>query len=222
LDSVQVYLAGGIIITGATMESLGFWNGVMLSTFVCYGLKLIAVVLQQLVIGGGLRRRASVRQIVGVNTLTIRAIKFILERPGKLNIDKVAILCGGPDWPTSVLTGILGLKVCDMLIGSAPVYFVIAPTCFSSAMLLKTGGEYAAIAAVIVAVAGIIQIGASLVAVFYITKCIDANKEELDAYPVDKEVEELDRQALELSENKYEAVNWQTGFLSLKVSTNDC
>jgi hypothetical protein len=58
-------------------------------------------------------------------------------------------------------------------------------------MLLKTGGEYAAMAAVIVAVAGVMQIGASLVAVFYITKTTDANKEELEAYPIDKEVEEL-------------------------------
>jgi hypothetical protein len=65
-SGVPVYLSGGIIITGATQESLGFWNAVMLSTFVCYGLKLIAVVLQQLLIGGGLRQSAAVRQMVGV------------------------------------------------------------------------------------------------------------------------------------------------------------
>jgi hypothetical protein len=217
IPGVPVYLSGGIIITGNTMDTFGFWNGVLLSTFVCYGLKLVAVVLQQKVIGGGLRQSAQVRQIVGVNTLTIKAIKFVLERPGKMNIDKIAILCGGPDWPTSVLTGILGLKVTDMLIGSAPVYFVIAPTCFSSAMLLQTGGEYAAIAALVVAVAGIMQVGASLVAVFYITKCIDANKAELDAYPIDEEVEELDRLALEQKDKRYEAVNWHSGFLDQKV-----
>jgi hypothetical protein len=218
IPGVPVYLSGGIIITGATMEAIGFWNGVMLSTLVCYCLKLVAVVLQQLVIGGGLRQSASVRQVVGVNSLTIRAIKYILSQPGKLKIDKVAILCGGPDWPTSVLTGILGLKVTDMLIGSGPVYFVIAPTCFSSAMLLQTSGDYDAIAAVIVAVAGVMQIGASLVAVFYITKTIDANKEELEAYPIDKEVEELDKLALQAKDDRYEAVNWQSGFLDLKVS----
>jgi hypothetical protein len=222
IPGVPVYLSGGIIITGATMESLGFWNGVMLSTFVCYGLKLIAVVLQQGVIGGGMRQSAKVRQLVGVNSLTIRAIKYILEQPGMLKIDKVAILCGGPDWPTSVLTGILDLKVLNMLVGSAPVYFVIAPTCFSAAMLLKTEGEYAALGAIIVAVAGVMQIGASLVAVFYITKTIDANKEELEAYPIDEEVAALDKQALEDADNKYEAINWQTGFLDLKVSLRDC
>ena len=37
------------------------------------------------------------------------------------------ILCGGPDWPTSVLTGILNLSVIKMLIGSAPVVIIIVP-----------------------------------------------------------------------------------------------
>jgi hypothetical protein len=220
IPGVPVYLAGGIIITGATMDKFGFWNGVILSTFVCYGLKLIAVVLQQKGIGGGLRQSAAVRQIVGVNTLTIRAIKYILSQPGKLKLAKVAILCGGPDWPTSVLTGILGLPVCDMLVGSIPVYFVIAPTCFSSAMLLQTSGDYDAIGAVIVAVAGVMQIGASLVAVFYITKCIDANKRELDEYPIDEKVKALDQLALERKDLRYEAVNWHSGFLDLKVSAS--
>jgi hypothetical protein len=33
------------------------------------------------------------------------------------------------------------------------------------------------------------------------------------------QVEELDKQALQDSDNRYEAINWQTGFLDLKVNT---
>ena len=46
-------------------------------------------------------------------------------------IDKVCILVGGPDWPTSVLTGILGLDVFEMLLGSCPILLLIAPTCMA-------------------------------------------------------------------------------------------
>ena len=35
-----------------------------------------------------------------------------LKRPG-LDMGKVGILCGGPDWPTSVLTGLLKCKLSD-------------------------------------------------------------------------------------------------------------
>ena len=50
----------------------------------------------------------------------IRAIRLILSKPG-MSLKKISILCGGPDWPTSVLTGILKLRVLSMLWGSVPV-----------------------------------------------------------------------------------------------------
>jgi hypothetical protein len=41
----------------------------------------------------------------------------VLEDPKYLTTGKVAILVGGPDWPTSVTTGILGISLVPMLIG---------------------------------------------------------------------------------------------------------
>ena len=53
-------------------------------------------------------------------TAGIKAIRLILEEPG-LTTAKVSILVGGPDWPTSVLTGILKLPAAGMQIGTLPV-----------------------------------------------------------------------------------------------------
>ena len=46
------------------------------------------------------------------------------------------ILCGGPDWPTSVATGIMGLDVWKMLLGSLPVVLLIVPSCLLGACQL--------------------------------------------------------------------------------------
>ena len=77
-------------------------------------LKLTAVVLAA-AIGELLGKKVSIKYMVGVHKVSIRAIEMILKRPG-LNKAKVAILIGGPDWPTSVLTGILGLSLPQMLL----------------------------------------------------------------------------------------------------------
>ena len=45
-------------------------------------------------------RTSSLLRFVGVDKVPTRAMEQILKQDG-LKIDKVAILVGGPDWPTS-------------------------------------------------------------------------------------------------------------------------
>lgn len=47
---------------------------------------------------------------------------------------KIGILCGGPDWPTSVLCGIMRLELIPILIGTFPVFFLIIPTVITGAL----------------------------------------------------------------------------------------
>jgi len=47
------------------------------------------------------------------------------------------ILCGGPDWPTSVLAGILRLSLFQCLLGTAPIIFSIAPMALTGSFYLK-------------------------------------------------------------------------------------
>ena len=66
--------------------------------------------------------------MVGVKTVTVRAVEQILRTPG-LSLRKCAILVGDPDWSTGVLTEILGLEVGQMLLGTAPCLVVVVMPC---------------------------------------------------------------------------------------------
>lgn len=65
--------------------------------------------------------------MVGINSEGIRAMRVVLADP-KFTANKVFVLVGGPDWPVSVLCGILGLDVFPILLGTLPVASMIVPT----------------------------------------------------------------------------------------------
>jgi hypothetical protein len=70
-----------------------------------------------------------------------------------------------------------------------------------------------AISSVVVAFAGVMQLGASLVAVHFISKTLDEQKAVLDAMPMDEEVALLDRKAQVKDKTRREVIDWQTGML---------
>lgn len=77
---------------------------------------------------------APLAQAVGINTPLIRTIKLVLSKKG-FSAVKVATLVGGPDWPTSVLCGILDLPLLPILIGTLPVIIIIVPTVLSGSFV---------------------------------------------------------------------------------------
>ena len=153
--------------------------------------------MQQQGIGARLKDRVWVRSLVGVNSLTIRAIKYILQQPGIpfLDIRKVSILCGGPDWPVSVLTGILGMNPISMLLGSVPVILVIAATCLAGAFELKKseGPQWESIAKVAMASMVVAQTGALVLAMYFVEGVAAHRASELRAFADDHEVLELEK-----------------------------
>jgi len=52
-----------------------------------------------------------VRAACSINSRFMRCARCVLEEPQPFSWGKVMILCGGPDWPTSVATGVMGLSV---------------------------------------------------------------------------------------------------------------
>jgi hypothetical protein len=135
VPGVPVYVLGGVVLVNAfRRDGYSFEVSMLFVTLICYCIKLNAVAMQQQLIGGLMSSSLYVRKTVAVNSITIKAIKKILSAPG-MGIDKVAILCGGPDWPTSVLTGILRLSVFKMLFGSLPVIFLVFPCVMSGAFV---------------------------------------------------------------------------------------
>ena len=66
----------------------------------------------------------------------MRAIKLMMSRPG-LTVAKVCTLVGGPDWPTSVMMGVMGMPLGPILFGTTPIIFLIAPLAFSGGFMTR-------------------------------------------------------------------------------------
>ena len=220
IPGVPVYLAGGVLLTASSMrtfeeggmgEDQAFWCGIVYSSVICFLLKLVAVVLQQEGIGKNLGKKVSVRMAVGVNSTSIRAIGRILGE-SQLTMRKVVILCGGPDWPTSVLTGILGLSVKKMLIGTLPVYFLILPTCAAGAMELKKAESplYASLAGIIMAVSAACQAVMGVMAVSAVNHEAELHQQEIRAMPDDEEVAKAEHDAAVHAAAMASAVTWDS------------
>eukprot|EP00929_Paragymnodinium_shiwhaense_P101126 TRINITY_DN6396_c0_g1_i2.p1 TRINITY_DN6396_c0_g1~~TRINITY_DN6396_c0_g1_i2.p1 ORF type:complete len:1041 (-),score=203.70 TRINITY_DN6396_c0_g1_i2:503-3625(-) len=129
-----IYLFGGFVISDKC--PFGFWWGAVITVVLSFVLKLAACAVQQSIIGGYLGGSLTVQRAVGVHKPFIRAIEAVLRKPG-LSFGKCMILCGGPDWPTSVLAGILKLSLRQCLMGTFPVIASVIPLCLTGSFYLK-------------------------------------------------------------------------------------
>ena len=140
------------------------------------------------------------RATVGVNSPLIQAVKFELTKPG-VSLAKVCIMCGGPDWPTSVLCGILrqsdakagrvsAIKTAELCLCLAPMVILITPTVLAAAFQLRTGTPYAAVASVSLMVCSLVQLAAGVIATNFLNAAMSdpACKRQM-AEGVDVEVE---------------------------------
>jgi hypothetical protein len=129
-----IYIFGGLVIAGRC--PWGFTVGNLCCIALSVFLKMSACAVQQELIGGKLGNRLYVRQLVGVHHPFMRAVEVVLRRPG-LNFGKCMILCGAPDWPVSVLAGILRLSLFQCLLGTCPVMLSVVPMVLTGSFYLK-------------------------------------------------------------------------------------
>jgi len=138
VPGIPVYVTSGIVIPArARSTPVGFWGGVVIAVVESFILKLVAV-CGQYMIGFYMGKSVKIQQQVAVDKVFTRAIEKILKTSG-LNLPKVAVLVGGPDWPTSVLCGILRLNLLQCVIGTMPVILVSTPCVLAGAFM--TGPE---------------------------------------------------------------------------------
>jgi len=217
VPGVPVYLFAGVVLVNSLQGDLGYWFAIFITSLVCLMIKLIACSIQQKVFGEKLSQNVAVRKMVGVNSTTIRAIRFCLEKPG-LSPAKVAILCGGPDWPTSVLCGILKLPLHECLIGTLPVYPVfLFETVVAGALYLKSGDSWTAAASTMLAVSSLLMGITSLSALYFIELAINNNQEELEKYPEDKEVAKLEETEQDEQDGYKKAIEWSNVPMHLQI-----
>jgi len=182
VPGIPVYVTAGIMLAarGQSDPSVGFWGGVVIGVIVGFAVKLLAVYCQQEIIGRFLGTSVAIRRTVGVDQVPTRAIEQILIQPG-LSLAKVGVLCGGPDWPVSVLTGILRLPPLQMQLGTLPCIFLVMPAVLSGAFLLRASeqGAWGPLTGVMAMLVSISQSGAALYAVHSFQKVASENYDEL-------------------------------------------
>jgi len=185
-----VYLCGSFLLP----QFLPFWEGVIVSSLISFGLKLLALMIQQKLIGELMGNKIAVRSFIGVNSLTMRSIRKILEQPG-LGLPKVCILVGGPDWPTSVTTGILKLPLLQMMLGTSPVLIVVTAVTMAGAFQLRKneGGVWSSTSDMMLGVASGVMFGSLIASAYYIEETAEKHREELEALPRDEAVDAEDR-----------------------------
>mmetsp|Transcript_36002 Transcript_36002/g.99238 ORF Transcript_36002/g.99238 Transcript_36002/m.99238 type:complete len:825 (+) Transcript_36002:69-2543(+) len=135
VPGVPVYVLAGIVLgsRGQQTKSIGFAVGCCIAVVVSFALKLSASSAQY-ALGYVAGKSTKVQQLIGIDKVPTRAIERILQRPG-LDVGKVAVLVGGPDWPTSVTCGILKLQLGEMIWGTLPVIFTITPCVMAGAFM---------------------------------------------------------------------------------------
>jgi hypothetical protein len=224
VPGVPIYITAGIILGKQGEALMTFPGALAFAVGVSFAIKAVGGLIQQKGFGEGLSRSLYVRRTVGVNSVSIRAVRRLLSVPG-LSVGKVMILIGSPDWPIFVLTGILKQSVWQMQLATAPILVLIAPLVLAGGFLLKAdqGGSWEAIGNVTLAVAALLQVLAMLLALHYVAREVDEHYDELAAEPNDPQVEEADRAdeqrtMLTMARQSWFAVDFPTWMRALLIS----
>mmetsp|Transcript_16023 Transcript_16023/g.30228 ORF Transcript_16023/g.30228 Transcript_16023/m.30228 type:complete len:866 (-) Transcript_16023:328-2925(-) len=217
VPGAPIYLVIGIVIIPVGKPIMGIFGSLLFAHGISLALKLVACTLQQKMIGGLLQHYVSVRQFCGVNSNLMRSMKLVLQQPG-LGLDKVSILVGGPDWPTSVLCGIMDLELIPILIGTLPIIFLIIPTLLTGSFTymanvrLDNGqSEFpwaGTVATICAAITAIVQFGSMVLAAYFLEDAVSTRKSELEAIPIDEEVKAADERDEAIVHAYEEVTQW--------------
>ena len=188
-----------------------FWTAIAFAAFITWILKMCAIFLEQVVIGMNLGKYVVVRKFVQINSTEMRAIRAILDVPG-IQWKKCVILLGGPDWPTSVLTGIMRLSVIQCLIGSSPFLILNTPTVLGGALQLRRAESdmWGTMANVGFLMAAATQGSATSLCGYYVFDTAEARREEFAAMEDDQEVKEAEEKAALKDQYYKAATDWRT------------
>mmetsp|Transcript_46004 Transcript_46004/g.103436 ORF Transcript_46004/g.103436 Transcript_46004/m.103436 type:complete len:751 (-) Transcript_46004:56-2308(-) len=184
-----IYIVSSIVVTQRfRFDGKHFLWALFLATCWSTVIKLASVAMQQKLIGEPLCNNVTVKKFIGVHTPEMKAIRSILSTPG-VRLDKVIVLVFGPDWPTSVLTGVLKLPLLQMLLGTLPTAFLILPFTLSGSLLVHANSlaensverrRYKGLANAMVLLAMIVQMAGMVLIAHFTQFARDDFKAELE------------------------------------------
>jgi len=217
IPGLPIYLTSGIVLVSVGRNTLTLWGSIGYASAVSTLLKLLACSVQQQLIGANLGGSVAVKQMVSINSEGMRAMRVILSDKG-FSSRKIFVLVGGPDWPVSVLCGILGLDLLPILVGTLPVVILVVPTvlCGSFAYMGSLEGDNGLDkypwADTMGAVASAVTAGAMfyfmLAAAAAVKSTLENEKDIIDAIPLDEDVKEADAVSAEKSDAYRRVTIW--------------
>lgn len=214
LPGVAVYLFCGLLVSGQvdSVEYLNFTGGCVIGILLALFSKLVGSACQYM-IGYFLGQNLMIQQQIGVDKVFVRAMEKILRRPG-FNPGKVAILVGGPDWPTSVLCGVLKVNLCQMLLGTLPVLFVLAPTAIAGSFQTQQDKQSKSVASACMIITAVVQPLSTMFATQAILHVVSTQEEELaKPRPEHAAVEKLSKEQAKRDKKYQEVTDWnELGF----------
>ena len=209
VPGAPVYMASGVLLTAAAEGDFGYPLAIVYAMGVAFMIKLVACTMQQVGFGYTLRRSTRVRAAVAINSPLMRAINVMMREKG-LTKGKVATLVGGPDWPTSVLMGIMGMPVLPMVLGTTPIIFLVAPLTLSGAFMIRPENPFPALTSIAIAASSLSQLGAGLLMLHCVEHATQTKRNELEKLPYDLEVLELNRAEEDFGALYAELTHWRS------------
>jgi hypothetical protein len=167
-----VYLFAGVVLGAQAQlnDGPGVFVGACIGVGIGTAAKLLACI-GQYGIGYAAGTSLKVQQFVGVDKVFTRAMEMVLKSSG-FNLGKISLLVAGPDFPVSMLCGILKISIPQMIVGTLPVILVsIIPQTLVGALLTKDGGDsevWGMVSTAVTAFAAVCQAGATFVYAFSI------------------------------------------------------
>eukprot|EP00588_Corethron_pennatum_P009273 CAMPEP_0194274418 /NCGR_PEP_ID=MMETSP0169-20130528/7496_1 /TAXON_ID=218684 /ORGANISM="Corethron pennatum, Strain L29A3" /LENGTH=833 /DNA_ID=CAMNT_0039017599 /DNA_START=146 /DNA_END=2644 /DNA_ORIENTATION=- len=219
VPGLPVYVAAGIVLVPSAEKSLGLFFATAYTCGVCLVMKLTACALQQKIIGESMSHWVSVRQAVNINSDFMRTFKLVLSDKG-VSPAKVALLIGGPDWPTSVNCGLMRLPLIPILLGTLPIIFVIVPTVttgtfmYLSQLPVDDDGKETypwadTMTTFSMALSSGIQTVTFLFAATTIENALSERKADLSKIPIDEEVRDADERDKAHNEAYLRVTKWE-------------
>jgi len=188
-------VSGQMIYIPISMMLIGKWGigsysqltvAVLVATIFCLVLKLVGSAMQQKCIGEPMSTNIAVKKAFQLHTAPYRVARFVLSQGG-LSLRKTVVLVGMPDWPISVLCGVLGLPLGPVMLSTLPEVFKILPNCAAVGFILKaqeaSGGlssTFDTLAKVCFGLGVAIPGGLSVVVSFIVKRLVEEHKEEFN------------------------------------------
>jgi len=199
-----VFITTGILIFAAGYDQLGITGCGFFCAFVSMLCRYVAWCILQLGVGRRFSRNAEIRQLVGINSPFVKAMRVILSTPG-YSFSKVCIMTGSPDWPLAVLCGMLRIPVVEAMIATFPNILLIVPSNLIGAFaymstLQDNDGKLSypwasSMGALMVLASAILQVGSLALFGVYLEREMKQRIDEIEALSVDSEVERLDQES---------------------------